>query len=98
MLLLFAQGSSPEYITVELAAIARLSSCFKFGAGGGAGTKRLPRRVLRQRLPAARPYQGPRATIGAASVSQSYIGTSLENYNQQARLSLVSASTMQGAD
>ena len=71
---------------------------FKFRAGGCAGTKRLPRRTLRQRLPAARPYQGPRATIGAASVSQSYIGTSLENYHQQARLSLVSADTMQGTD
>jgi len=32
------------------------------------------------------------------SVSQSYIGTSLENYHQQARLSLVSADTMQGTD
>ena len=51
LLLLFAQGSSPEYITVELAAIASLSSCFKFGAGGGAGTKRLPRWVPAQRLP-----------------------------------------------
>ena len=51
LLLLFALGSSPEYITVELAAIASFSSCFKFGAGSGAGTKRLPRWVPAQRLP-----------------------------------------------
>lgn len=51
LLLLFAQGSSPEYITVELAAIENLWSCFKFGAGGGADTKRLPSRVPTQRLP-----------------------------------------------
>ena len=91
LLLLFAQGSSPEYITVELAAIANLLSCFKFRAGGGAGTKRMPRRALKARLPQALPYQGPSYLIGASSSVKHSIGTSLENHHRLCQLLLCSA-------